>query len=93
MFESGVTTLAILHEEINDIIKTVKSIAESGLLIKDVSETIRNEAKEKKGGFLSMLLGTLGASLLGNLLTGKWAIATSQGRGTIRVGEETIRAG
>ena len=93
MFESGVTTLIILHEEINDIIKIVKSIAESGLLIKDVSETIRNEAKEKKGGFLSMLLGTLGASLLGNLLTGKSAIATSQGRGTIRAGEETIRVG
>ena len=55
-----------------------------GLLIKGVSETIQNEAKEQKGGFLSMLLGTLGASLLGNLLTGK---------GTIRAGEGTIRAG
>ena len=56
----------------------------SGLLIKGVTKTIKNEAKEQKGGFLSMLLATLGASLLGNLLTGK---------GTIRAGEETIREG
>ena len=57
---------------------------EPGLLIKGVTKTIKNEAKEQKGGFLSMLLATLGASLLGNLLTGK---------GTIRAGQETIRAG
>ena len=49
----------------------VKSLEESTLLLKGVSKTIKNEAKEKKGGFLRMLLGTLGASLLGNLLTGK----------------------
>ena len=55
----------------------------SGLLIKDVSETIKNEAKEQKGGFLEIILGTLGASLLGNLLTGK---------GTSRVNEGTVRA-
>ena len=67
----------------NDIMKTVQSLEESGLLIKGVSKTIENEAKEQKGRFLSMLLG---ASLLGNLLTGKGvmtagegAIATSQG--------------
>ena len=79
----------------NDIMKIVKSLEESGLLIKSVSETIKNEAKEQKGGFRSMLLGTLGASLLGNLSTGKGlfragkaATATSQGRGTIRVGQE-----
>ena len=59
-------TLIISNEEMNDIIEIVKSFKESGLLIK-----IQNEAKEQKGGFLSMLLGTLGASLLGNLLTGK----------------------
>ena len=51
---------------------------------KSVSETIQNEAKEEKGGFLSMLFGTLGASLLGNLLAGK---------GVMRAGEGTIRAG
>ena len=60
--------------------KIVKSLEESGLLIKGVSQTIRNEAKEQKGEFLRMSLGTLGASLLANLLTGKGAIATSQGR-------------
>ena len=65
--------------------KIVTSFEDSGLLIKVVSETIENEAKEQKGGFLSMLLGTLGASLLGNLLTGKDTI--SAGEGTIRAGE------
>ena len=64
--------------------KIVKSLEESGLLIKGVSETIKNEAKEEKGGFLGMLLGTLGASLLGNLLTVK---------GTIRADEGTVTAG
>ena len=53
----------------NDTMKIVKSLEESGLSMKDVSKTIENEAKEQKGGFLGMLLGTLGASLLGNLLT------------------------
>ena len=62
-------------------------------MIKGVSETIKNEAKEKKGGFLGMLLCTLNASLLGNLLTGKGARATGQIKGTIRAGEGTFRAG
>ena len=53
----------------NDTMKIVKSLEESGLSMKDVRKTIENEAKEQKGGFLGMLLGTLGASLLGNLLT------------------------
>ena len=59
------------NEEINDIIKIVKSLKESGLLIKGVSEIINNEAKEQKGGFLGMLLRTLAASLLGSALAGK----------------------
>ena len=67
-----------------DIMKIFKSLEESGLLIKIVSETIKNEAKEQKGRILGMLLGTLGASLLGNLLTGQ---------DTIRTGECTVRAG
>ena len=71
IFGSGITTLIISNKEMNDIMKIVKSLEESGLLIKDVSETIKNKAKEQKGGFLGMLLGTLGASLSGNLLTGK----------------------
>ena len=67
-----------------DIIKMVKSLKDSGLLLKGVSETIQNEAKEQKGGFFSALLGTLGASLLGNILAGK---------GMNRAGEGFIRAG
>ena len=65
MLRSGFTTL---------IVKLVKSLEDSVLLIKVVSETIKNEAKEQKGEFLEILLGTLGASLLGNLLTGKVTI-------------------
>ena len=84
MFESGMTTVTISNEEMNDIMRIVKSLEESGLLIKGVSETIENEAKEQKGGFLSMLLDTLGTRLLGNLLIGE---------STIRAGEGTIRAG
>ena len=61
MFGLGTTTLIIPNEEINDIMKIVKSLEESGLLIKSVSKTIKNEAKEQKGEFRSMLLGTLGA--------------------------------
>ena len=83
MFGSGFTTFIVSNEEIN-IIKIVKSLEESGLLIKGVSDTIKNEAKEQKENFLGMLLGTLDASLLGNLLTGK---------GTIRAGKGGIRSG
>ena len=65
------TTLIISNDEMEDIIKIVKSLEDSGLLLKGVTETVQNEVKEQKGGFLSMLLGTLGASLLGNMLAGK----------------------
>ena len=61
MFGSGVITLIISKEEINDFMKIVRRLQESGLLIKNVSETIKNEAKEQKGGFIGMLLSTLGA--------------------------------
>ena len=71
MLAYGTATLIISNEEMNDIIKIVKSLEESGLLIKGVRKSIKNEAKEQKGRFLSMLLGTLGVSLMGNLLTGK----------------------
>ena len=83
MFGSDATTLIIFNEEMNDIVKIVKSFEEPGLLIKGVSETIKNEAKERKGGFLGMLLGTLGASLYGYLLTGKDKIRA--GEGTINI--------
>ena len=79
MFGSGNTTLIISNEEMNDIMKIIKSLEKSELLIKGVSETIKNEAKGQKGGFLSMFLGTLGASLLGNLLTGKVTIRVGEG--------------
>ena len=90
------TALIILNDEMEDIIKIVKSII--GLLLKNVRETIQNKAKDKKGGFLSMLLGTLGASLLGNILADKGAITKRgnektrlkrQGRGTNRAGDGT----
>ena len=71
-----------MNKEINDIIKIVNSLEESSLLRKHVSETIKNTAKEQKGGFLGMLLGTLGASLLGSFLASK---------GVTKVGEDTIR--
>ena len=73
MLGSGnITTLIISNDEIEDIIKIVKSLEDSGLLLKGVVETVQNEVEEqKKKRFLSMLLGTLSARLLGNLLTGK----------------------
>ena len=69
----------------NDIMKIIEALENSGILLKGVSKTIENETKEQKGGFLSMLLGTLGASLLGNLLTG--------GKGIMRAGDGIVRAG
>ena len=65
------TILIISNDEMDDILKIDKSLEDSGVLLKGVTETIHNEAKEQRGGFLSMLLGTLGASLLGDLLTKK----------------------
>ena len=67
-----------------DLLEIVNSLEDSGLLLKGVSETTQNEGKEQKGGFLNMLLGTLGASLLGNILAGK---------GRNRAGEGVVRAG
>ena len=81
---SGIN-LIIEQEDINDIMKIIEALESSGILLKGVSKTIENETKEQRGGFLSMLLGTLGASLLGNLLTG--------GKGIMRVGDGIVRAG
>ena len=90
---NNTTTLIISNDEIEDIIKIVKSLEDSGLLLKGVSETVQNKAREHKAGFLSMLLGTIGASLLGDILGGKGrnrageeTIAERQGRGVIRAG-------
>ena len=68
---SGNTTLIILNEEMNDIMKIIQALEDSNVLLKGFTKTIKNETKDQKGGFLSMLLGTLGASLLGNVLTEK----------------------
>ena len=70
-----------------DVIEIVKSLEDSGLLLKGVAETVQNEVKEQKEGFLGMLLGTLGASLLGNILTGRGAILKRQGQGINRAGK------
>ena len=75
------TTLIISNDEIGDIIKIVKSLEDSGLLLKGVTETFQNEVKKQKVGFLGMLLGTLGASLLGNLLTSKGIYRAGKGKG------------
>ena len=61
--DSGTTTLIISDEEMNDIMKIIQALKDSNILLKGVTKTIKNETKEQKGGFLSMLLGTLGASL------------------------------
>ena len=81
-------TLIISNDEMDDILKIVKSLENSGVLLKGVSETIQHGAKEQRGGFLSMLLGTLDASLLGNVLS-----KGMSGRGVIRAGEGATRAG
>ena len=74
-------TLIISNDEIHDIIKIVKSLEDSGLLVKGVTETVQNELKEQKGVSLSMLLGTLGTTLLGNLLMGKGIHRAGKGKG------------
>ena len=84
------TTLMISSNEMKNILEIVKSLEDSGLLSTGVSETTKNEAKEHKGGFLTMLLGTFGASLLGDMLAGKGVIRA--GKGTARVGYGSKRS-
>ena len=81
---SGVK-LIIEEEDMNDIIEIIEALENSGILLQGVTKTIDNETKEQRGGFLSMLLGTLGASLLGNLLAGKGMMRG--GKGIVRAGE------
>lgn len=85
--------LIISHEEMDDIIEVVRSLKDAGLLIKCVSQTIINEAKEQNGGFPGMLLGILVSNLLGNLLTGKGAKAKKSRKEANRAGEGAITAG
>ena len=86
MLGSWNTTLIISNKDIEDLIKIVKSLEDSGLTFKGVTELVQNEVNEQKGGFLSMLLGTLGASLLRNLLTGKGIYRAGKGKGIVRAG-------
>ena len=78
------TTLIISNKDMEDLIKIVKSLEDSELLLNGVTESVKNEIKEQKSGFLSMLLGTLGASLLGNLVAGK---------GVDRAGDRIVKTG
>ena len=87
------TVLIISNDEMGDIVKIVKSLQDSGLLLKGVAETVQNEIKEQEGGFLSLLLGTLGSSLLGNLLTGRGIYRARKGKGINRPGKGIVRAG
>ena len=87
IYGCGTTTLVISNEEMNHIMKIVQALEDSGILLKGVTKTIKNETKEQNGGFLSLLLGTLGASLLGDLLT-----KNLSGKGTIRAGEGIKKA-
>ena len=83
-FHGSGVKLIIEQEDMNDM-KIIEALENSGILLKGVSKTIDNETKEQRGGLLSMLLGTLGASLLGNLLT--------DGKGMMKAGEGIVRAG
>ena len=75
----GTTTLIISNEEMNDIIKIVQVLEDSNILLKGITKTIENETKEQKGGFLRLLLQTLGTSLLRNMLTGKRILRAGYG--------------
>ena len=90
---SGNTILIISNKDMGHLIKIVKSLEDSGLLLKGVTESVHNKVKEQKGGFLSILLGALGVSLLGNLLTGKGIYKAGKGKGIHRAAEGIVRAG
>ena len=87
---SGTTTLIISNEEMNDIFKIVQALENSNILLKGITKSFENETKEQNGGFLGMILGTLGTSLLGNMLTGKGILRAGNGnkggRGILRAG-------
>ena len=87
---SGTTTLIISNEEMNDIMKIVQALEDSNILLKGVTETIKNETKEQKGGFLGTLVRTLVSILLGNLLLGKGIVRAGSGN---KKGKGIVRAG
>ena len=92
---SGTTTLITSNEEMNDILKIVQALEDSNILIKGITKTIQNETKEQKDGFLSMLLGTLRAVLLGNLLVRKGIVRAGYGSKDLqsKQGIGIVRAG
>ena len=90
MHDSGRTTLIISNGKMNHILKITKALEDSNILLKATTETIKTETKEQKRGFLSMLLGTLGASLLVNLLSGKGIVRVGYGN---KQGRVIVRAG
>ena len=89
LYGSGTTTLVISNEEMNDIMKIVQPLEDSNILLNGVTKTIKNETKSRSGLFLSMLLGTLGSSLIADVLTK----SLFKGKGTVRAEKGTIRAG
>ena len=88
------TTLIVLNKEISDIMKVVQALEDSNIFLKRVTKTTKNKTKKQKGGILSMLLGTLGASLLGNLFSRKGIVRGGSGnkkrKGTVRAGNENV---
>ena len=98
MYGSGATTLIVSSKGMNDIMKIVQALEDSNILLKGVTKTIENETKEQKDEFLSMLLGTLGTSLLGNLLSGKGTVRAGPGHPSSsasqnRKGKGIVKAG
>ena len=94
--DSGTTTLIISNKEMNDKMKIVQALEDSNILLKRVTKTIKNEIKEQKGGFLNMLLGTLRASLLGNILAGRGIVRAGSGRRSLnsyKKGKGAVTAG
>ena len=92
---SGTEALIISNKKMNDIMKIVQALGNSNILLKRVTKTIKNETKEQKRGFLSMLLGTLGASLLGNISAGKGIVRAGSGRRSLnpyKKGKGIVRA-
>ena len=94
--DSGTTTLIISNKEMNDKMKIVQALEDSNILLKRGTKTIKNEIKEQKGGFLSMLLGTLRASLLGNIFAGRGIVRAGSGRRSLnsyKKGKGVVTAG
>ena len=87
---SVTTILIISNKEMNDMMRIVQTLEDSNILLKGVTKTLKNETKEQKGGFLSMLLGTLGVSLFGNLLSVKGIVRAGSGN---KKGKGIVSAG